>query len=259
MYKDKLRQDRTERDDQYELPILLDEIKFNQKIKNRFRLVDSGRFDRSQLEWLLEAGADFYSSDEFRRDPQELNGLQSACQKGKSILAYLINDSFAPEDEEKTSRFTDLCSLGQNGIYLFVSNRDQVRDYSQMASLAVNCRDGGSRLICYVHGALDPALLETARNGAWIHVSDHSLKEESDNKLLLEVLESARLKGANLVLHVDKGLDYPVLRDIIGGGAWIRFKKDQIDYRSPLKELQLIAEKSQLDFRSYYLYPDYLL
>lgn len=258
MENDKLRQVRTVRDDQFDFADLLDQIKAHQGKKTRFRLVDSGRFDRSQLEWMLEAGADFYSSDEFRRDPQELDGLQSACLKGKSILAYLINDPFDQEGEENP-RFPDLCSLGQSGIYLYISNRDQARDFSRIASLALNCRDGGSRLICYVHGTLDPALIETARGGAWIHISDQSLVTEEDKKLLLEVLETARLEGANLMLHLDKGLGYSALRDIVSGGAWVRFKKEQIDYRSPLKELQLIAAKNRQDFRAYYLYPDYLL
>ncbi len=247
--------DLTVRDDQYDFPVLLDGIRYCRRKGSRFRLVDSGVFERLQLEWLLKAGADFYSSDEVRKDPQELEGLLRSCIKQKSLMAFFIEGVIKVEEASESLQFKDIVSLGMNGAYLYISNKENERDFSLLEKLADRCCSGGSRLIYYHHGALDPALVEVGGNGAWIHISSKSIESKEDYPVLKDIVKSSRLSGANLILHLEKKLDYLLLSEIIKAGVYVLFDRIQVDYRSPLKELEQVAARKKLDPRSYYLYP----
>ena len=250
--------DLTVRDDQYEFPSLLDAVKQCRSKQLRFRLVDSGSFDRFQLEWLLTAGADFFTSDDTSRSFQELEVLKMSCQKGGSFLAYFQHQALSPLEGTGSSSISGLLDLGRNGIYVHISNREMERDIKQLQQLAEECHSGGSRLIYYHHGLLDTALQELGRSGAWIHVSDRSIQSPEDLSLLLDILKFLRSSGTNLVLYLEQGMDYLNLKDIVAAGAFVFFQKSQLDYRSPLKELERIAAKRKLDYRAYYLYPTFL-
>jgi hypothetical protein len=94
--------------------------------------------------------------------------------------------------------------------------------------------------------------------GAWIHISDDSLKESPDIDLLTEILKTGSSKGANFVLHLGTEWRAFELRDVIKAGAVPLFKSALLDYRSPLKSLEREARRRKLDFRAYYLYPYFL-
>lgn len=253
--------DITVRDDQYDFPSLLDSVKQCRKKGFRFRLIDSGVLDGFNLEWLGEAGADIYSSDEVRVDVLELELVNNACKRGKAILAYFYHGTFEsdePEKEADSFSFFELKNLARNGIYFFITNRERKLSFSAVNELAYACLRGKSWLVYYHFGPLEPSLEELGRNGAWIHITDQSFYEAEDTNIVLDAVKSALSSGVKMVLHVDKGLDYALLCDIMSSGAYVLFKSSLFDYKSPFRSLEREARKRRLDFRAGYLYPDFL-
>lgn len=94
-------EDITIRDDQYDFPWVLDAVRRCRKRGFRFRLVDSGKFDISQLEWLGKAGADFYTSDGSRPSVFELELMNKACRRGRAFVAYF---HYGPLEAEESGR-----------------------------------------------------------------------------------------------------------------------------------------------------------
>jgi len=250
--------DITVRDDQHGFPWLLDSVKLCRKKGARFRLVDSGKLDRSQLEWLAGAGADLYTSDEARAEWSELEHVNSACQKGGAFVAYFHYGPLESEEEQSSVSFFDLKDMGSSGIYFYLSNREIKRDISKLNELAHACRKGGSWLVYYLHGSLENSLEELARNETWIHVTDQIFQEPEDPALVLDKVKTAVSAGAKLILHVEKGLDFSLLRDVIKTQAFVLFKSSLFDYKSAFRALERKARKRKLDFRAYYLYPTFL-
>jgi hypothetical protein len=74
----------------------------------------------------------------------------------------------------------------------------------------------------------------------------------------LDKVRAAVSAGAKLILHVEKGLDLSLLRDVIKTKAFVLFKSSLFDYKSPFGALERKARKRKLDFRAYYLYPAFL-
>jgi len=250
--------DITVRDDQHEFPWLLDSVKLCRKKGARFRLVDSGKLDRFQLEWLAGAGADLYTSDEARAEVSELEHVNRACQKGGAFVAYFHNGPLESEEESSSISFLDLKDMGRSGIYFYLSNREMKREISRLNELAHACRKGGSWLVYYLHGSLENSLEDLARNEPWIHVTDQIFQEPEDPALVLDKVRAAVSAGAKLILHVEKGLDISLLRDVINTQAFVLFKSSLFDYRSPFRALERKTRKRKLDFRAYYLYPAFL-
>jgi len=246
----------TVRDDLYEFSLLLDAVKLRrkQKTSSRFRLVDSGALSLVQVEWLAAEGADVYTTDEVGKNFKELESIQYACRKGHTLLAYLHSIGLE-SDEESSLGFLELQSLGAGGIYIYLSNKDQNRNLSQLILLADLCQRGQSRLVYYHHKSLNPALFELARAGAWIHISDNGLSPPDDMALLTDIIQSARKSGSNLCLHVERGTESLLLEDLQKAGAVLIFKSTLIDYRSPLRAIEEKARKRKLDSSAYYLYP----
>jgi len=168
------------RDDQYEFPLLLDSARTSRKKGHRFGLIDSGKLDCVQLEWLAQEGADLYTSDETRPKAAELIVLNKACKKGAAIMAYFHHRDLETAESENLISFFALKEMGRSGIFIHLSNKEKKRENSFLSELASYCRRGGSWLIYYHHRELFPQLEDLAGNGAWIHVSDRSLKEDRD-------------------------------------------------------------------------------
>jgi hypothetical protein len=250
--------DITVRDDQHEFPWLLDSVKLCRKKGARFRLVDSGKLDRSQLEWLAGAGADLYTSDEARAEGSELEHVNNACQKGGAFIAYFHYGPLESEEKPSSVSFFDLKDMGRSGIYFYLSNREIKREISKLNELAHACRKGGSWLVYYLHGPLEDSLEELARNETWIHVTDQIFQEPEDPALVLDKVKTAVSAGAKLILHVEKGLDFSLLRDVIKTQAFVLFKSSLFDYKSAFRALERKARKRKPDFRAYYLYPTFL-
>jgi len=246
------------RDDLYDFPSLLDAAKICRRGGSRFHLIDSGKLDRFQLEWLAEAGADIYSSDEARTDLLDLELVNTSCRRGGAILAYFHHGPFEPEGDSHPLAFFSLLEMGRNGIYLHLTNREKEWDFSRLGELAFACRRGKSWLVYYHHGALEGSLEELARNGVWFHATEKVFSQAEDRALVLDRLKEAMSAGLRLVLHVEKGLEYLLLRDIIKAGSFVLFRSSLFDYRSPFKALERKAKQKKLDFKSYYLYRGFL-
>ena len=249
----------TVRDDLYDFSLLLDAVKLHRKhrLKSRFRLVDSGALSLREVEWLASEGADVYTNDEVGKTKQELESIRYAGKKGQSLLAYL-SSTLLEKDGDRTVGLSDLKDLGASGVYIYISDKDQEHDLSGMSLLADSCRRGQSRLVYFQHRELDSALFELGRAGAWIHLSDKSVKGPGDVTLLADVIQAARQSGSNVCLHVELGTETMLLEDLQKAGALLIFKSVLIDYRSPLKPLEEKAREQKLDHYAYYLYPLFL-
>lgn len=248
--------DVTVRDDQYDFSCLLDSVKRCRRKGFRFRLIDSGRLDRFQLEWLAEAGADIYTSDEARFDFSELELVNRACRRGGAIVAYFHHGPFESEGGSAFS-FPELVGIGRCGIYLHLTNRERQRDISRLNELAFGCRKGGSWLVYYHHGALEPPLAELGRNKAWIHISDQSLSETGD-ALIVDRVKEALSRGVRFVIHIEKGVAFFLLREVMAAGAFVLMKSALFDFKSPFRILAKEARKRGPDFRSCYLFPAFM-
>jgi hypothetical protein len=251
-------EDVTLRDDLYEFSVLLDAVKIAIRKGVRFRLIDTGQFDQFQIEWLAEAGADIYSSDEARTDLQELELVSRACKKGGAACAYFLHGSLGAEEETGAVSTLNPQNLGRAGIYVHVTNRQKQRDIAQLNELAFACRKGGSWLVYYHHGPLELSLEELAGSQAWIHASGRIFQEVEDPALILDKLKAAISAGLRCVLHVEKGLDISLLQDVINARAWILFKSSLFDRKSLMRTLEKRARRKKLDYRAYYLYPNIL-
>ncbi len=248
----------TVRDDQYDFSCLLDSVKLCRRRNGRFRLIDSGKLDIFQLEWLGKAGADIYTSDEARSDVSGLELVNRACKGGNAFASYFFHGPLESEEGSESISFSELQKIGINGIYLHLTNRENKRELSQLNDLAYACRKGGSWLVYYHHGVLESSFEELGINDAWIHVSDDSLKESEDGTQVLDKVKSLLASGAKLVIHLEKGLDFLLLRDIMKTGAFVLFKSSLYDYKSPFRVLEREARKRTVDFRAYYLYLTFL-
>lgn len=248
----------TIRDDLYDFSFLLDAVKVARRRGVRFRLIDTGKLDHFQLEWLAEAGSDLYTSDEARTDSIELELVNKACRKGRAICAYFNHGPLNSEEESGTISHSDLQTLGRSGIYIHLTNRQNERDSLQLNELAFACQRGGSWLVYYHFGSLEFSLEELARNGAWIHTSDQIFKNAEDKSLVLDNLRSAISAGLRFVLHIEKGLDASLIQDMMSADATVLFKTSLFDYKSPFRALEKKARQRKLDFRAYYLYPNIL-
>ncbi|MGD9345383.1 MAG: hypothetical protein PVH84_05940 [Candidatus Aminicenantes bacterium] len=245
----------TVRDDLYDFSLILDAIKLRRKKRpnSHLRLVDSGSLSLTEVEWLAEEGADVYTSDEVGKNLQDLERIQYACKKGHTILAYLHNGPLERE-EESLIGLSELKNLGANGVYIYLSDKEQERDISALMGLADLCRRSGC-LVYYHHNNLDPALIGLGREGAWIHLSDSKIDAADDGALLADVICEARHSGSAVCLHVERGSDPLLLEDLQKAGAFLIFKSALIDYRSSLKPLEFKARKQKLKPWTYYLYP----
>ncbi len=255
----KKKQNITVRDDQYDFSTLLDAVRQFRDRRYRFRLIDTGRLDPFELEWIIGHGADLYTSDVTRAHVRELELITAASKKGNAFVSYLINKKWEGEDGAGNGQtFSDLMNMGRCGTYLHLTNRQQTRDIPQVARLAYNCTQGGSWLVYYHHGPLERSLLELGRNGSWIHITDQSLGDQESQAMIRDIVLSARYAGSNVVLHWDGGENFALLDDIVKAGAVVLFKSPLFDYKSPMRVLEKGIRRKRLDFRAYYLYPSVL-
>lgn len=256
LYSTRQGEDITVRDDLHNFSILLDAVKVARRKGSRFRLIDTGKLDSSQLEWLAKAGADVYTSSEARADFIELELVNKACKRGGATCAYFHHGPFDTEEESGSFSYSGLQDLGRNGIYLHLTNRQEERDGIRLDELAFACRRGGSWLVYYHHGPLELSLDELARYGAWIHATEQIFRDAEDQALVLDKVKFALSAGLRFVLHIEKGLDVSLLHDVISSGAFILFTSSLFESQSPLRMLAKKARQRKLDFRAYYLYPN---
>ena len=247
------------RDDQSEFGVILESIRACRKNGGRFGLVVTGKFSVYELEWLGEAGADLYTSDGAGAGARELTLVSLACRRGDAVVAHQMRRGLESSQKPGSLSFSELKELGRIGIYVHLSNKEENRDFAQLGEIAHEAQKGGSRLIYYHHGPLDSGIKDLAQNGAWIHLSDSSLSEASDLNLILDASKISLRAGANLIIHLETGLTITRLQEIADSGAVILFRIFPDGDRAAMRYLERKAKKRGLDFRSYYLYPNFML
>lgn len=247
------------RDDQFEFPALLDAVSVCRRRGGRLKLVDSGKLSSAELEWLGEAGADIFTSDRARPSLHGLILISRAANRSGGAAAYLHHGAFEPGAKEGIVAFEALKELGRSGLRVAVSNSGILRDFAALDELAAACVSGGTRLVYYHHGSLEPELGGIARAGAWIHIAGSALHNESDVAILCDLSRAARENQGNIILHIEKAPAPVWLADIFDAGIQVLFQTPPSDYRSPLKPFELDAARHSPDPRSYYLHPAFML
>jgi hypothetical protein len=251
-------QDITVRDDQYDYHWIKDAAEMCRKKGFRFRLMDTGRFEKIDLMWLIDSGLDLYTDDQTRKDFKELEELVIECQKKNSFLAYLQAGAFGKEEESESSVFSGLVTIARSGAQIYVTNREDKTELGALNELAGCCREGNTRLVYYHHGALDPIFDEMGSHGPWIHITDKSIDRENLS-LLLATCRKANLNGGGLIVHLEDEAEYDLVEELIEVKAHVLFLYAQFDYKSPFKELEKRVSKKDYDFRAYYLQHDFFL
>jgi len=237
----------TVRDDRCELGALSDVAALDRRRGGQLRLVDTGRFGSAELEWLAQAGADIYTSDESNRSPAELSLLVKSATRGGAFVACF---QYGPVSDA-------LAEAAQTGVDIHVSNREQPRGLEALAGLAYACRRAGARLVYYHHGPVGAGLETLTGNGGWVHLSDEAVPRGEGLAGFLDAARDAAAAGSAIVLHVGDGLDAPAVEDFMEAGAFVIFRNPH-DFRSPFRALERRAARRKLDNRAYYLTPDFL-
>jgi len=247
------------RDDQADYPSLLHEAKACRKKHVRLRLIDSGRFSSSELEWLGNAGAFISTSDRARQDLREFILISDAVKKGNALASYFHYGPFDDEEKERAVSFPSLRLMAGSGCYLYASNSRFVREFPRLEELAFACLKSGSRLAYYHHGSIGPALEGLCRQGAWIHLGAESLERAEVIRLVCDCACAARAAGSNIILHVGGPIDLLYLEDVAEAGVHVLFHTPPSDYRSRQRPYELRAGQERLDFRAYYLFPHLMI
>ncbi len=236
------------RDDQNTFEELLDAARASRERNERFGVLDTGKLGVSELEWIAEAGADIFTSDEARPNALELALMAKACARGGGAVALLVSGGLE-------GRHMD---LARDGIILHVSNRERAVDPLALAELSRSARSGGGSLVFYHHGAPAPELEGLASAGGHIHLSDKAL-EEKDLDLMATLLEASRAGKGEVLLYIEKGMPVRFLGALFDAGAVLIFKTPPSDRRSLMRGLERKAAKRRPDPGSFYMQDAFLL
>jgi hypothetical protein len=251
----------TVRDDQAEYSLLFDAARLCRSNGGRFRLVDSNAFESSKMEWLAQAGADIYTSEDVGRPAADLQGIALAGRKGKAVVASLIlGKAEDPMEEVGTTELEPTHSLAGPifcGLRIHIRSGEgsDVPSFSRLISLASNHQSSGSNMVAYHRGPLCGDLVNLGENGAWIHMTEESLQELDNTILLRDVVKASQKAGANGIFHIGNAVDVALFRDLQSMGAVLTFQTPHFDYRSPYREYEDWAKDLSLDYRAFYLYP----
>jgi hypothetical protein len=213
------------------------------------------------MEWLAEAGADVYTSDEAGRADDALQSIALAARKSRSVTAFFLNGPETGVESEATGGepafFIPLQNLILSGLTFHLSSRTNqgARDFKALAKLALSHRTIGNHMVCYHPGTLNEDLIRLADSGAWIHLTEKCLEELEDLILLRDLVETSKKAGANSFFHFKKTVEAPILKELRAAGAVLIFQTPHSDFRSPSREFEDWAMNLKLDHRAYYLYP----
>ncbi len=247
------------RDDRTDFPSLLDAVKDRAAAGARVRLVDTGKFGLSQLEWLGEAGADIFTSDLALRESEDFILMAKAAKKSGRHVAYLQNGPFDGGGQPKAVSFFALVEMAQSGIHVYVSDGRFARDSDALEKLAFACRKGGARFVFYRHGALELGLENLLRQGAWVHLPAAVVRTEADVLFLADGVRAAREAGGGVLLHVEQVPEGTGLEELFEAGAYLLFRTPPSDYRDPLRTFERRAKRRVSDPTTYYLHSEFML
>jgi len=246
---DRIKKDRdvVVRDDQNTFEELLDAARAARPRKARFGVLDTGKFGVPELEWLAEAGAGIFTSDEARPNAAELVPVVKACARGGGAVALLVNGPLGASHDD----------MIRDGVVLHVSNRERAVDPAALTDLAGAAKAGGGFLVYYHHGALVEDMAGLAAAGARIHLSDKAL-EDKDLDIMIALLEASRSGGGEIILYIEKGMPLQFLRKLFDAGVVLFFKTPPSDRRSLMRGLERKAEKRRPHPGSFYLQNTFL-
>jgi len=241
------------RDDQFAREALFDAARSARGRGIRVSLVDTGRLEPSDVEWLVGERVRFYSSDEARPREAELARILMACRRAGSFLAYFQNGPLGNGPGPETQTLAAIEGLVSSGMDLHLSNRTTARDPGVLTGLADAAQAGKAFFVYYHHGPLSADLAGLAARGAWIHFSDRSLPGPGAVELALETARAAREAGSRAVVTVEKGLALPALESLFGAGAAVLFQTPPADDASLLRPFEGKARRRRLPARAFYL------
>jgi hypothetical protein len=241
------------RDDQFGREALLDAARAARSKGIGVGLLDTGRFEASDLEWLIREKVRCYTSDEARPSEAELARILKACRASGSFLSYLHNGPIESGLGTDRLSLAALRSLASSGMDVHLSNRAHARDLGALLELAEGVAEGRGYFAYYHHGPLAPGLTEVASRGAWVHFSDRSLETGAPTDLGLGVIRAARAAGSRAAVYVQAGLPLPVLESYFDAGAVLVFQTPPSDRRSLQKPVEQRALRRKLPLRAFYL------
>jgi hypothetical protein len=241
------------RDDQFGREPLLDVARAARSKGIGMSLLDTGRFEVSDLEWLIREKVRCYTSDEARPSEAELARILKACRASGSFLAYLHNGPIESDSGPERLSLSALRGLASSGMDVHLSNRVQARDLGTLAELAEDVADGRGYFVYYHQGPLAPGLTELASRGAWVHFSDRGLEAGAPTELGLGVIRAARAARSRAAVYVQAGLPLPVLESLFDAGAVLLFQTPPSDRQSLQKPVEQRALRRKLPVRAYYL------
>jgi hypothetical protein len=246
------------RDDQFEREVLLDAARSVRSKKIRMSLLDTGRFEPSDIEWLVREKVRFYTSDETCPREAELLLILKACRASKSFLAYFHNGPLGTGGGAEGFSLTALRGLLSSGLDLHISNRVHGRDFGVLADLADNARKGKAWMAYYHHGPLAEVLPAVAARGVWIHFADRSLEAAGSAEAALETVRAARDAGSRAVIYITEGLPLTLLSAVFEAGAAVIFQTPPSDIGSLQRPLERMARKRKVPVRASYLQTAFL-
>jgi hypothetical protein len=247
------------RDDRIDPQRLTDEIRRLRRAGRRAALLDSGVFGMADLEWLAAERLVLLGSDASGRPGADLVRLGEDLRRGGGRGTYLLGGSWDGSGKGgPRPSFDDLLLMGRAGWDIHVSDRERERDADRLCDLARACREGGGLLVYYRTGRIEARLEDVAASGAWVHLSEDGLADESDVLRVRDAAAAAGRSGTGVVLHAPAARNVALLKDAVKAGALLVLGTPPSDYRSPLRELEALAAKAKLDRRAYYLDPSVL-
>jgi hypothetical protein len=241
------------RDDQFDREALFDAARLMRSRRIGLGLLDTGRFEPNDLEWLIREKARVYTSDEARPREAELARIVRACRASKSFAAFFLNGPLKAEDAPGAVSLPALQRLCALGLDLHLSNRVHRRESDALSGLAESARDGRAFLVYYHHGPLTEDMIGLAARGAWIHVADRSLEDAGAGGLALDIVRGARSAGSGVALTVHAGLPLAVLESLFAAGAFILLHTPPSDRNSLQRPFEEKAGKRKLPVRASYL------
>ena len=246
------------RDDQFEAEALRDAAGLARAKGIGVSLLDTGRFDAAQLDWLIREGVRFYTSDDVPRQAQELALILRSAVKAGSFAAYFLNGRMPGESAQTGLSRDELLTLVSDGLDLHLSNQAQARDIAALGELTAAGRAAGSSPVYYHHGPLGDGLAGLAASGAWVHFSDRSLPDELSATTAIAVAGAARRAGVRVAVYVETGLPLDILTRMFAAGAAILFLTPPSDYKSLQRPLEQKALRRKLPLRAYWLSTTFL-
>ncbi len=246
------------RDDQFDYGILTEAIINARKSGYRLAVIDTGRFEASDVEWLIREGARLLTSDRARTDGEELSALVKASRKARSSLAFFHGGRLEAPSGEGPAFATTLGNLLREGMDLHLSNREFPRDFPLLTALAESAAAGRGYLVYHHLGRPGSELIALAAAGAWIQLPDRGMSEDEDFDIVLAAASASRETGRRVGVHIERGLPLDRLESLWASGTALLFKTEPSDYASLQRPFERKAARRRLPPRVSYLTSEFL-